>query len=432
MNIYKSIIILLVAFITNSNVQAQGINFFEGTYKEALAEAQKRNVPLFIDYYADWCGPCKMMDKNVYVDEKLGAFFNENFVSVKVDVEEEINTQLVRENQIVSMPTLMFVDGSENALARVSGSLDIENLMQMGQTVTGDVRSFEEIYTEYQKNSDDLEIMEELLNKAPAFVTLQEGMNKKKWIVRVEKIFDDYIEQKIDKGDALVNKEDYVIIKKFHRPEGKDDEIMEYMIAHMDGYIKEVGPPAAFYVIQHNTEYLESLAKDGDKSYETALERIKGDMKPAYDVIESDADQYELQKANCDALYALYKEKNVDSYIALKNNYFELQGETISPMSLARAAQVMYAEAGNKVTKEQNEVAKDWIVKSLNTNDIPTIDRINIIALLGDVNKKLGDLDGAEKAYNQAYLESAQIDKAQMQKYVQMLLKRKLEMLKLE
>ncbi|MCF8715586.1 thioredoxin family protein [Joostella atrarenae] len=427
------ITLIFVAVIAINKVQAQGVSFFEGTYKEALAEAEKRDVPLFIDFYADWCAPCKMMDKNVYVDEKLGAFFNENFVSVKVDVENEINSQLVKENKITSMPTLMFVDANENALSKVSGSLDIDNMFQMAQTVTGDVKSFEEIYEEYQKDDENLEVMAELLSKAPAFVTLQEGINKKKWVVRVDRVFNDYIDVKMTQGDGLVNKEDYVIIKKFHKPEGMNDKIMEYIVDHMEGYLEEVGEPVAFYVIQYNTELAEGLAKNGDKDYMIPLERINGDMKLAYNTIEgNNGNQYELSKTNCDAIYALFKDKDVDKYISLKNQYFKLQGDQLSPMSLARSAQVMYEAGGNNITKEQNEESKKWIIQSLTDTNMPILERVNITSLLGDVYKKLDDYSSAKKAYNQAYIESAQIDRMQLRKYIQMLIKRKIELLKLE
>ncbi|MCM5662654.1 thioredoxin family protein [Galbibacter mesophilus] len=425
---------LIIACLAFNGLFAQGVNFFEGKYKDALAEAAKRNVPLFIDFYADWCAPCKMMDKKVYTDSELGAYFNENFVSVKVDVEEELNADLVKEHQIRSMPTLLFVDANEKVLSKVSGSLDIENLTEMAKTVTGDEKSFEDIYDAYKDNKDDLAVMSELLNKAPAFVSLQEGMDKKKWITRVERIFNDYIDVKIAKGDdALVNKEDYIIIKKFHNPKDQDDKIMEYIVDHLDGYIEKVGEPVAFYVIQYNNDIANNLAKKGDKEYMQHLERIKGDMKPAYNVLDGDNEkQYQLAKTNSDALYALFKENDTDKYITLKNEYFELQGDKVSPMGLARAAQIIYSKPGNKVTKEQNEAAKEWIIESLQAKNIPTMERVNIMALLGDVYKSLGDLTSAQKTYNQAYIESAKIDRVRMQKYIQMLLKRKIELLKLE
>lgn len=55
----KRITILLGAFLMVTNVFAQGITFFEGTWEEALATAKEENKSIFVDTYTDWCAPCK-------------------------------------------------------------------------------------------------------------------------------------------------------------------------------------------------------------------------------------------------------------------------------------------------------------------------------------------------------------------------------------
>ena len=44
---------------------------------------------MFIDAYATWCGPCKYMDKNVFSNAEVAAYYNKNFVSYKLDVDKE-------------------------------------------------------------------------------------------------------------------------------------------------------------------------------------------------------------------------------------------------------------------------------------------------------------------------------------------------------
>jgi len=51
--------ILLLAFLSISSLAfGQGIDFFHGTWEEGLAKAKAENKILFVDAYAEWCGPC--------------------------------------------------------------------------------------------------------------------------------------------------------------------------------------------------------------------------------------------------------------------------------------------------------------------------------------------------------------------------------------
>jgi thiol:disulfide interchange protein len=79
---------------------------------EALSEAQSDNKPVMIDFYGDWCPPCKEMDRNTYSDDELGAFVNDNFVPLKVDVNK---SNLHSTYGIEKIPQVVFLSpqGSE-------------------------------------------------------------------------------------------------------------------------------------------------------------------------------------------------------------------------------------------------------------------------------------------------------------------------------
>ncbi|MEC8615592.1 MAG: thioredoxin fold domain-containing protein [Bacteroidota bacterium] len=85
----KYIIYLLLFSSTFS--YAQSINWL--SFNEAL-EAQKiKPKKIIMDVYTEWCGPCKMMDKNTFANRDVLNYINENFYAVKFNGEgnEKIN-----------------------------------------------------------------------------------------------------------------------------------------------------------------------------------------------------------------------------------------------------------------------------------------------------------------------------------------------------
>lgn len=59
------------------------------SYKDAFVKAKAEKKLVFVDMYADWCIPCRIMDANVYGDSAVAGLLNERFVPVKLDVESK-------------------------------------------------------------------------------------------------------------------------------------------------------------------------------------------------------------------------------------------------------------------------------------------------------------------------------------------------------
>ena len=65
--------------------QEQGVNWM--TLEEASRKYEQTPRPIVIDFYTDWCGWCKHMDKTTYADPVVASFLNNNFYPVKINAE---------------------------------------------------------------------------------------------------------------------------------------------------------------------------------------------------------------------------------------------------------------------------------------------------------------------------------------------------------
>ena len=99
-------------------------------------ELSSGDKPLFVDFWATWCGPCRVMDPLV---ERLAAKYSDKVVFGKVNVDEEIN--LSSRYQVFSIPTFMVFKGGQpmDTVIGAVGEPSLERLLM--SAVGGSPRS---------------------------------------------------------------------------------------------------------------------------------------------------------------------------------------------------------------------------------------------------------------------------------------------------
>jgi thioredoxin 1 len=89
-------------------------------FKKILSD----NKPVLLDFYADWCGPCKMMAPVLtQLKEKMG----DRLRILKIDVDK--NQSLAAQYQVRGVPTLVLMQ-HQNVVWKQSGVMDINTLQQ--------------------------------------------------------------------------------------------------------------------------------------------------------------------------------------------------------------------------------------------------------------------------------------------------------------
>lgn len=149
-------------------VSAQGITFEHGTLKQALAKAKAENKLVFIDGFAVWCGPCKVMSNTVFKEDKVGKYFDENLVAIKVDVEKGEGPMIKRNYGISGLPGYVFLDGDGNVVYRFDSMMPTDKFMQKVQLAVSygkEPNSVGRLAEMYEAKKNDEDFLRIYLNK---------------------------------------------------------------------------------------------------------------------------------------------------------------------------------------------------------------------------------------------------------------------------
>lgn len=131
------ILVLPAANAQNQKKQASDeskhIVFIEDQWDEALKQASAQNKYIFVDAYASWCGPCKMLKLTTFKNSKAALFYNKNFVNVAIDMEKGQGPQLAAKWGLQAYPTLIIFNASGKPVLGSVGYIKADDLIKFGQ-----------------------------------------------------------------------------------------------------------------------------------------------------------------------------------------------------------------------------------------------------------------------------------------------------------
>lgn len=143
---------------------AQGIKFEEGNFKSILAKAKKENKLVFIDAYAVWCGPCKLMVKNIFPLKPVGDYYNANFVNAKIDMEKGEGIDLAKKYNVKVFPTYLFINGDGEEVHRTIGYVEEKDFIQFAMDAGDPNKRLTALKQKFEKGEKDPEFLLNLAN----------------------------------------------------------------------------------------------------------------------------------------------------------------------------------------------------------------------------------------------------------------------------
>ena len=129
----KKLFSLFILFISLSVFSQESINFEKGTFKEILAKAKKEKKLVFMDAFAVWCGPCKLMEKNIFPLPSVKEYYNANFINARFDMEKGEGREIAAKYGIRSYPSFLFLNGDGEVVMTNYGYMGEEGFLAMAK-----------------------------------------------------------------------------------------------------------------------------------------------------------------------------------------------------------------------------------------------------------------------------------------------------------
>lgn len=162
-NVFLLLFSLMILFPFSAGIAGESwYNFQEGLQHAATAEKH-----LVIDFYADWCHWCKVMDKETFSDPQVAKYLFENFIPIKLDAENttEIITfqgqqmtprQLTSAFQVTGFPSLAFLTPDLELITVIPGYIKKDMFLNILQYMEHECYKSQTSFEEFlEKGCDD-------------------------------------------------------------------------------------------------------------------------------------------------------------------------------------------------------------------------------------------------------------------------------------
>ncbi len=219
----KKIVIstLLFGALVSTFAQNRSIKFINNSMDKALAEAQKTDKLIFIDAYTTWCGPCKWMAANIFTNDTVADFYNENFINLKLNMEKDEGLEFAKTQSVRYYPTLLFMNKNGEVVHKKVGTMikpiEYVDFGKSAKNPKGNLVGMNERFVGGEKSPEFIEEYLEVLSGA---------------YEPTDKALNAYYSELSE--DQFINPKTVEIIKMYDK--SVDSKAMTYILSHRDEF----------------------------------------------------------------------------------------------------------------------------------------------------------------------------------------------------
>ncbi len=120
------------------------------SFDKGMAMGKKEKKKIFLNFYADWCQYCKVMDKSTFADSSVVNYLNENFIAVRVNADRD--RKVAADYQVKGLPVSWFITENGENIGSQPGYIPAETLLPL----------LKYIYTDSYKDMNFMQFMEKM------------------------------------------------------------------------------------------------------------------------------------------------------------------------------------------------------------------------------------------------------------------------------
>ncbi|HYR88760.1 MAG TPA: thioredoxin family protein [Terriglobia bacterium] len=162
-----TLLLIFGLLICGTPVTAQNgtIQWFKDLQR-ASAAARETNKPMMIEFWADWCAPCKIMEAEVYTDARVATALRQKMVAVRISF--DLQTTLVRQYNVEAIPHIVFTNSFGTELLRHRGIIGAEDLAAVIEALPADISEFNRLDGILQKDKKNFAALQDMASRLRA------------------------------------------------------------------------------------------------------------------------------------------------------------------------------------------------------------------------------------------------------------------------
>lgn len=105
-------------------------------YEEAVSRGKNENKKIFLNFYADWCHYCKVMESKTFRDRNVVGYINENFIPVRINTDK--NQQLAIKYNVRGLPATWFLTKDGENIGSQPGFIPPDLMLPLLKYISSD------------------------------------------------------------------------------------------------------------------------------------------------------------------------------------------------------------------------------------------------------------------------------------------------------